>query len=804
METKLSRKLNSDALLESVTEDDFKEIFDPGMMRKMRDAVRQFKLYNKCASGNYNSFEVCALAGVIAKFAKELKYDFGLSKLDLNHGISELRESVGANYPEAAFILMYMLCHLDDVSSNPMDLKYRLNNRMRYMKFSHSTNGRLAVSPEDMAKAEESGVVQIKPNGSWGIISMAKGEWWDANYSSEESARSALKAYHARSRHSREFNSVVPSEDIQVADQYIAHANNDNYIEVLKKVAKELGEHFDVRKSFGTPNEFRKWAAENDKISDRFYIVLDYILGAVTGMKMSLRKFNSEVTKYTDTDYGWMYDKAAAYLKTDRTKNWELVAEEGLKLMPSELSSEDEKLVRYAIEDAMIDAGLLPIPDDPTQRSFSSRSVNAKMPKSLLELIKMSPLNLTNLEEDKYTGACAFQYKDRWFNAYNTVTQFVVILVACNEYGDSYPSSSLDGTNPNAITVSVSGFDKGLNTLYDMVTKGKLNSRQLSSMDYSDLYEEAYVKASSFYKKIHAQNYGDEPDYQLIAGQIGYDNESEDSPVIKACKDAYEDYVSGKNSKGTNSVTEDKSQPKISCQIYQDGSESNSYIRVDKMGKSAKVTFTYFDPGEGFEDSFKVGDVINTEEFCGVGEFRESRNSRQSNSFGQRYYAQVVNDNISVVSGVVMYIWKGNGLPDQSNIEDNFIDKSKQKLLDSAYFKSADELRAFIRKWNPKVDHVAFLDSQDSSDEVLKLINSRQVNSDLSSSISSINKIVADKGCKAVWDSENDRIEIVGQQVDLLTLSQEGGKYILSNEKEVVYVSSDYDKVIDELKTQLG
>jgi hypothetical protein len=59
------------------------------------------------------------------------------------------------------------------------------------------------VDPETLQLAKDKGVVQLKPNGSWGIISIKAGEWWDANYQSEDSAKAALKAYHASRRNSQ-------------------------------------------------------------------------------------------------------------------------------------------------------------------------------------------------------------------------------------------------------------------------------------------------------------------------------------------------------------------------------------------------------------------------------------------------------------------------------------------------------------------------------------------------------------------------------------------------------------------------
>lgn len=53
------------------------------------------------------------------------------------------------------------------------------------------------VSNEDLEKAKEDGVVQKKPNGSWGIISIDAKEWWTPDYETKEKAQNALAAYHA-------------------------------------------------------------------------------------------------------------------------------------------------------------------------------------------------------------------------------------------------------------------------------------------------------------------------------------------------------------------------------------------------------------------------------------------------------------------------------------------------------------------------------------------------------------------------------------------------------------------------------
>ncbi len=44
-------------------------------------------------------------------------------------------------------------------------------------------------------KCPESGCVQEKGNGKWGVISGKTGKWWDANYDSRSSAEAGLRAY---------------------------------------------------------------------------------------------------------------------------------------------------------------------------------------------------------------------------------------------------------------------------------------------------------------------------------------------------------------------------------------------------------------------------------------------------------------------------------------------------------------------------------------------------------------------------------------------------------------------------------
>jgi len=77
------------------------------------------------------------------------------------------------------------------------------------------SEGREKVSSEMLERAKTDGVVQKKPNGKWGIISINAGEWWTPDYDTRESAEAALAAYHAnKSNHDRTFASKFELEDL--------------------------------------------------------------------------------------------------------------------------------------------------------------------------------------------------------------------------------------------------------------------------------------------------------------------------------------------------------------------------------------------------------------------------------------------------------------------------------------------------------------------------------------------------------------------------------------------------------------
>jgi hypothetical protein len=96
-------------------------------------------------------------------------------------------------------------------------------------------NSREKVDPDTLELAKKSGVVQKKPNGKWGIISLKSGEWWNANYLSRESAESALKAYH-----SGRFNNTK-LDLLNKKSAIYSRLDQDNWKNLVTDYLSELG-----------------------------------------------------------------------------------------------------------------------------------------------------------------------------------------------------------------------------------------------------------------------------------------------------------------------------------------------------------------------------------------------------------------------------------------------------------------------------------------------------------------------------------------------------------------------------------
>lgn len=70
--------------------------------------------------------------------------------------------------------------------------------------------------------------------------------------------------------------------DIQVADRYLKEVHEGDFLSAIRKVSKELGEKFDVRKEFKCPVKFMNYLAKSN-VSDRMFNVADYMVSKLTG-----------------------------------------------------------------------------------------------------------------------------------------------------------------------------------------------------------------------------------------------------------------------------------------------------------------------------------------------------------------------------------------------------------------------------------------------------------------------------------------------------------------------------------------
>lgn len=124
---------------------------------------------------------------------------------------------------------------IDSKNNRWKDLLLELASRMVAIEMLNSKVGepkgfseREKVDAATLKNAKETSVIQKKPNGAWGIISIDKGEWWTPDYESEEKAKNALKAYQANKKFSSESRSFMKNEKYAVVIQ-----NPDKTYEVV-------------------------------------------------------------------------------------------------------------------------------------------------------------------------------------------------------------------------------------------------------------------------------------------------------------------------------------------------------------------------------------------------------------------------------------------------------------------------------------------------------------------------------------------------------------------------------------------
>lgn len=92
-------------------------------------------------------------------------------------------------------------------------------NRMTGGALSREFSEREKVPQTILEKAKKEGVIQKDHNGDWRIISLRKGEYWDAHYKSKESASKSLRAYQASKRFSQEEEQQNPIQQPQITSK---------------------------------------------------------------------------------------------------------------------------------------------------------------------------------------------------------------------------------------------------------------------------------------------------------------------------------------------------------------------------------------------------------------------------------------------------------------------------------------------------------------------------------------------------------------------------------------------------------
>jgi hypothetical protein len=104
----------------------------------------------------------------------------------------------------------------------------------------------------------------------------------------------------------RKINSHTLPSDIEVADKYIWDLTYDNYVEILSKIAKEIGVKFNIKKSFKNDytgvDDFMKYISNPKVCDDRMYNLASYVFGNLRGVLRDYR-VNNRISNFTYQPY---------------------------------------------------------------------------------------------------------------------------------------------------------------------------------------------------------------------------------------------------------------------------------------------------------------------------------------------------------------------------------------------------------------------------------------------------------------------------------------------------------------------
>lgn len=92
-------------------------------------------------------------------------------------------------------------------------------NRMTGGSLSKEFSEREKVPQDILEKAKKDGVIQKDHNGNWRIISLKKGEYWNAHYKTKDLASRSLRAYQASKHFSQEEEQQNPIQQPQLTSK---------------------------------------------------------------------------------------------------------------------------------------------------------------------------------------------------------------------------------------------------------------------------------------------------------------------------------------------------------------------------------------------------------------------------------------------------------------------------------------------------------------------------------------------------------------------------------------------------------
>jgi len=170
--------------------DKYKKVINKAMMQKATKAEVSAKLREMFPEVKNNSVEVNWSPD--GKKVEVHKKDKGMSRKKSKKELEKERDFVEER-------IRKQNADAKDPNASPRQTKRleRINKQIKEFDQRKSISRMESPLNAKGDKCPESGCVQEKGNGKWGVISGKTGKWWDANYDSRSSAEAGLRAYFA-------------------------------------------------------------------------------------------------------------------------------------------------------------------------------------------------------------------------------------------------------------------------------------------------------------------------------------------------------------------------------------------------------------------------------------------------------------------------------------------------------------------------------------------------------------------------------------------------------------------------------